>query len=200
MYSISEFVYYCPVLGQQYIDVLYFCPDRAVVHAFASTCVQEPEYSQNSYHYHSSRVSGIDPYAPAAGHLPATNTAPPPSRVPPFGGNNDDDDSNGGVDSGQGSSLDRDYASYNGHHHRYSNGGPPPQANNGRQQAANGGQFYYNLPTTGRGDDGGGISPRRRAPGDTLDLSNREYRGSAFELYKKPGGFQPFPSYGEVQR
>ncbi len=150
--------------------------------------MQEPEYSQNSYHYHSSRVSGIDPYAPAAGHLPATNTAPPPSRVPPFGGNNDDDDSNGGVDSGQGSSLDRDYASYNGHHHRYSNGGPPPQTN-GRQQAANGGQFYYNLPTTGgRGDDGGGISPRRRAPGDTLDLSNREYRGSAFELYKKPGG------------
>jgi len=165
--------------------------------------VQEPDYSPNSYHYHSSRVSGIDPYAPA-GHHPSAATTAPPSRVPPFG---DDDDSNGGVDSGQGSSLDRDYASYNGHH-RYSNGGggPPPPANgrNGvSQQAANGGQFYYNLPssaTTGRGDDGGGISPRRRAPGDTLDLSNREYRGSAFELYKKPGGFQPFPSYGEVQR
>lgn len=42
------------------------------------------------------------------------------------------------------------------------------------------------------------MSPRRRAPTDTLDLSNREYRGSAFELYKKPGGFQPFNNYGEV--
>ncbi len=29
-----------------------------------------------------------------------------------------------------------------------------------------------------------GPSPRRG--GDGLDLSNREYRGSAFELYKKP--------------
>ena len=167
---------------------------------------QEPEYSQNSYHYHSSRVAGIDPYASGSHHPAVAAATSPPSRVPPYGG--DDDDSNG-VDSGQGSSLDRDYASYNGHHRYSANSGPPNgPAANGRnrqqqQQAANNnGQFYYNLPATagGRGDDGGGISPRRRAPGDTLDLSNREYRGSAFELYKKPGGFQPFPSYGEVQR
>ena len=88
----------------------------------------------------------------------------------------------------QGSSLDRDYSSYN----RY-NGPPPPRSQ--------GGQYYYNLPSTREegGGQQGGVSPRRRAPGDTLDLSNREYRGSAFELYKKPG-FQPFQPYGEVQR
>ena len=131
-----------------------------------------------SYHYHSSRV--VDNYPPS------------PPRVPPF----DDADSNGldsnGVDSGQGSSLDRDYSSYN----RYS--GPPPP----RSQGGGGGQYYYNLPTPREeGGQQGGVSPRRRAPGDTLDLSNREYRGSAFELYKKPpGGFQQFQSYGEMQR
>lgn len=62
--------------------------------------ISETEYP-NSYHYHSSRV--VDNYLPSQ------------VRVPPF----DDVDSNG-VDSGQGSSLDRDYSSYN----RYS--GPPP--------------------------------------------------------------------------
>jgi len=122
----------------------------------------------SSYHYSSSRVVGADPYQPP--------------RVPPFP---DEIDSNG-VDSGQGSSLDRDYSSYN----RYA--GPPAP----RGQGGGGGQYYYNLPTPR--EDGGQVSPRRRAPTDTLDLSNREYRGSAFELYKKPGGFQPFNNYGEV--
>jgi len=119
-------------------------------------------------------------------------------------------DSNG-VDSGQGSSLDRDYSGYNGHAQYNGNGGgrdryaaPPssvPSQRNGQQ-----GQYYYNLPNGGRGQEsreaGEGASPRRRAPGDTLDLSNREYRGSAFELYKKPGYSFPsgVPSYTEAPR
>ena len=100
--------------------------------------------------------------------------------------NNDDHDSNG-VDSGQGSSLDRDYSSYNG---QYSRGGVWA---GGQSQTS---QYYYNLPQTGaqardrdqaRDQEANNNSPRRRAPGDTLDIANREYRGSAFELYKKPG-------------
>ena len=43
-------------------------------------------------------------------------------------------------------------------------------------------------------------SPRRRAPGDTLDLTNREYRGSAFELYKKPGYSIPASYQQDVPR
>lgn len=69
-------------------------------------------------------------------------------------------------DSGQGSSLDRDYAIYNNdhhHHHRYAN---PPVSSN-----------YAN-----------GNSPSMvKHPQYGLDLTNnREYRSSAFELYKKP--------------
>merc|ERR1712156_1129170 len=65
------------------------------------------------------------------------------------------------VDSGQGSSLDRDYGLYN---------------NYSKQD-----QYYYNLP---QHQQNNGSPPRRS---DGLDLTNnREYRGSAFELYKKP--------------
>ena len=130
----------------------------------------------------------------------------------------DDHDSNG-IDSGQGSSLDRDYSSYNGHG-QYSSG-----ARDNRYQAPNGqggsgvwqggagaghsSQYYYNLPHrqagAGEGERGGEAgatsgSPRRRAPGDTLDLTNREYRGSAFELYKKPGYSIPSTYTGDVAR
>merc|ERR1740116_808794 len=53
----------------------------------------------------------------------------------------------------------------------------------------------------GRGQEAGAnSSPRRRAPGDTLDLTNREYRGSAFELYKKPGYSIPSTYTGDVSR
>ena len=221
----------------------------------------------HSFHYHSSRVTGIDNgYSTTNGYPPSspngyTSTQPripnghsgpnshpgppnghstPPNghNGPPYGhaGHNggppnghagppnghvngyEERDSNG-VDSGQGSSLDRDYSSYNGQGQPQYNGrdsrygpppngpppsGPPPSGPPRSQQ----GQFYYNLPTPREGqvvpsgqNGGGGSSPRRRAPGDTLDLSNREYRGSAFELYKKPGyqpGYQP--SYQDVQR
>jgi len=160
-----------------------------------SNAAYQSEY--NSYHYHSSKVVDNNQY-----------TQPSPPRVPPYD-NAVEVDSNGGVDSGQGSSLDRDYSSYN----RY-NGPPPPVniANNGvRNPPSN--EYYYNLPNGAPSGQNGtrnntgppavannGGGSRRRAPGDTLDLSNREHRGSAFELYKKPGGFKPYPTYGEVQR
>ena len=70
------------------------------------------------------------------------------------------------VDSGQGSSLDRDYGLYNNNYAK----------NNSKDQ------YYYNLPHNQNG------SPTRRENAPVgLDLTNnREYRGSAFELYKKP--------------
>ena len=212
----------------------------------------------HSFHYHSSRVTGIDnSYSTTNGFSPSSpngykttqprihnghsgpNSYPGPPNGhsgPPNGHNGpvnghagekavlpnghvngyDEGDSNG-VDSGQGSYLDRDYSiynvqsqpKYNGRDSRY---GPPPNGPppnwpppSGPPQSQQG-QFYYNLPTPREGqvvgqNVGGGSYPRRRAPGDTLDLSNCEYRGSAFELYKEPGyqpGYQP--SYQDVQR
>nr|CAD7594071.1 unnamed protein product [Timema genevievae] len=68
------------------------------------------------------------------------------------------EDVNGGFDSGHGSSLDRNYN--------------PSLHRGGRE----GNQYYYNVP-----------APRDyREPSGGLDLTNREQRGSAFELYKKP--------------
>lgn len=143
---------------------------------------------------------------PPNGHPGQANGHPGPTNGhhgPPNGHMNghvngyDDADSNG-VDSGQGSSLDRDYSSYNGHT-QYN--GRDRYSGQGGQQRSSQGQYYYNLPTPRESQNDGGQnnnSPRRRAPGDTLDLSNREYRGSAFELYKKPG--YSFPSYQDVPR
>jgi hypothetical protein len=44
--------------------------------------------------------------------------------------------------------------------------------------------MFYSFTRSGASNGSHGPSPRRG--GDGLDLSNREYRGSAFELYKKP--------------
>ena len=143
----------------------------------------------NSLHYHSSQYNGHqNPYA--RGNQPQQS-------------NNVDDDS------GQGSSLDRDYGHYN-NNNGYAkpplvngsgprvNQAPPPQppvTNHSR------GQYYYNMPPQNQSSVdpsigshhqqqvGNGTSPRRS--GDGLDLSNREYRGSAFELYKKPNHNNP---------
>jgi hypothetical protein len=124
-----------------------------------------------SLHYHSSQMN-YDPPS-SLGHAP--NYGPPPPTTTRY-----DDDS------GQGSSLDRDYHSANGYLDR--NGGygstskQPPPVNHSR------GQYYYNVPPGAAGSNGGtnGAGPLPRRSGDGLDLSNREYRGSAFELYKKP--------------
>ena len=88
-------------------------------------------------------------------------------------------------DSGQGSSLDRDYAIYNNttpDHHRYAN---PPS-------------MYSMDHNVVNGNGSNGVSPgvrrqhhhhphQQQQYSNGLDLTNnREYRGSAFELYKKP--------------
>ena len=116
-------------------------------------------------------------------------------------------------DSGQGSSLDRDYGHYNnnngygkphmvnGSNTMGSNQGAPPPPPGGPPPTNHSrGQYYYNMPpqnqtitdpTTNSQQQpvANGTSPRRG--GDGLDLSNREYRGSAFELYKKPNQNNP---------
>ena len=145
-------------------------------------------------HYHSSRVAGIENgyatttngtngYSPSGGYRHTNGVSNGQHSLPnghPMSNGHvngyDDMDSNG-VDSGQGSSLDRDYSSYNG---QYSRAGVW-----GGGQTSQTSQYYYNLPQAR--DQAQETSPRRRAPGDTLDIANREYRGSAFELYKKPG-------------
>ena len=214
----------------------------------------EQDYSHTN-HYHSSRVAGIENgyastngnnYSPSNGysgtnrvnghagqHNGQSNGTNGQSNghhsMPnghPMSNGYDDMDSNG-VDSGQGSSLDRDYSSYNGHGqysgtntNRY--GQLPPGGHGGgngvwqgvgQQQQQHNSQYYYNLPhrqqqnqvpPPDHGDNGGNVannnSPRRRAPGDTLDLTNREYRGSAFELYKKPGYSIPSTYSQDVPR
>ena len=88
-------------------------------------------------------------------------------------------------DSGQGSSLDRDYAIYNNttpDHHRYAN--PPGSMYSAIDHSVVNGN--------GNNGSGNGVSPAVRRQqqqqySNGLDLTNnREYRGSAFELYKKP--------------
>lgn len=147
---------------------------------------QQQQQSSNggyatSLHYHSSQMN-YDPPS-SLGHAP--NYGPPP----PGGSNRYNDD-----DSGQGSSLDRDYHS-NGNGYLDRNGGygstggakqpPPPMGNNHSR-----GQYYYNVPpgagAAAASSSSNGTGPVQRRSGDGLDLSNREYRGSAFELYKKP--------------
>lgn len=109
-------------------------------------------YGSSSVHYHSSNVNKST-----------------------FRYSNADD-----IDSGQGSSLDRDYGLYNNY--------PKTSTANVKDQ------YYYNLPQ----QQNGGTPPRRADVG--LDLTNnREYRGSAFELYKKPlseAPRQPMPPTG----
>lgn len=120
-------------------------------------------------------------------------------RIPPQTNGYDDHDSNG-FDSGQGSSLDRDFNNGVGHYDRYAKTPKQQQPSHQHQQQQqqqqhmvnhSRGQYYYNLPHGGEGQQqqqhGGAAGPApRKNVGDGLDLSNREYRGSAFELYKKP--------------
>ena len=90
-----------------------------------------------------------------------------PYAPPVYHNSREETDSNG-FDSGQGSSLDREFNGQQQQQRCYAN---PTDAN----------QYYYNLPPS---------SPPRKS-GEGLDLTgNREYRGSAFELYRKPARLQ----------
>ncbi len=94
----------------------------------------------------------------------------------------------GDDDSGQGSSLDRDYGLYNNtagvtSEPRYANP-PEPQYYSYQQNGTINGNYGH-----AGGDSSSSASPPRRLSADqkSLDLTNnREYRGSAFEVYKKP--------------
>ena len=147
----------------------------------------------NNLHYHSSQYNGHqNPYSRGNQQHQQTN--------------------NFDEDSGQGSSLDRDYAQYNNNNGysktRLVNGSsamgtnqgpppPPPPTNHSR------GQYYYNMPPQNQPPVDPSVGPHHqqqqqvvngtspRRGGDGLDLSNREYRGSAFELYKKPNQSNP---------
>merc|ERR550525_826657 len=158
----------------------------AGTNGYASTNGSSPNGNVSNGYAGTNRAQNGHANVGQNGHPPPSQGAPNngPRQVNGHGNGYDEMDSNG-VDSGQGSSLDRDYSGYNGHAQYNGNGGgrdryaaPPtsvPSQRNGQQ-----GQYYYNLPNgAGRGQEsregGEGASPRRRAPGDTLDLSNREY-------------------------
>ena len=81
-----------------------------------------------------------------------------------FAGHTNGEDA-GGFDSGHGSSLDRNYESAGRTYMNMKPGG-------------GGGGYYLNVP-----------APARDPPHTAgLDLCNRDQRGSAFELYRKPDG------------
>ena len=100
-------------------------------------------------------------------------------------------------DSGQGSSLDRDYGIYN-NEPRYANPPapvPPPtyysMDHNGHAGQLNGHAGQHNghagQHNGHAGQHNGSAAAAAAASNEQLDLTNnREYRGSAFELYKKP--------------
>eukprot|EP00096_Caligus_rogercresseyi_P000024 TRINITY_DN1008_c0_g1_i3.p1 TRINITY_DN1008_c0_g1~~TRINITY_DN1008_c0_g1_i3.p1 ORF type:complete len:450 (+),score=156.29 TRINITY_DN1008_c0_g1_i3:116-1465(+) len=109
---------------------------------------------------------------------------------------NNNNNNSGGFDSGHGSSLDRGGGGDSYYNNNVNNNintnlalmsGLNRQGGNPQQQ-----QYYYppNIPNGGgsnsSGSSGNNNSSPKRNGGDGLDLSNREYRGSAFELYKKP--------------
>lgn len=126
----------------------------------------------NGRHYHHLMSSSqrIQPHHPVISHSNNSQKVFGYQSMP--GGNVDDHDSNNGFDSGQGSSLDREYNNPSYNHHRQSIGNLGHVSNISSSQ--NSEQYYCNLP------------PPKKDLVDGLDLSNREYRGSAFELYKKP--------------
>ena len=117
-------------------------------------------YASSGLHYHSSNIKNGKPT-----FMNGNNRY----------GNQDD------VDSGQGSSLDRDYGLYNNYPKQSNGGSNGAQPNSSSKQD----QYYYNLPQNQQNGGAAQPPPARRSEG--LDLTNnREYRGSAFELYKKP--------------
>lgn len=135
-----------------------------------------PPPKPKSYPYHH-RSNGTQQHLASTSFVEGTymNSLPPNGTYSNTRQINDDD-------SGQGSSLDRDYAIYNNdqqHHHQHR---------------------YANTPMTS--NYANGASPSMMKHGHHhqygLDLTNnREYRSSAFELYKKPanGHHSPHENY-----
>ncbi|XP_067132749.1 tight junction protein ZO-1-like [Centruroides vittatus] len=105
------------------------------------------------------------------------------------------DNDSAGFDSGRGSSLDRNY-DFRAYSKSVGNGtgmSPPRSTTH-----LNGGGPYHNIPYPPRREppnpppyDHHPSPPPPPPPSGLLDLSNRENRGSAFELYKKPDSRSP---------
>ncbi|XP_023220297.1 tight junction protein ZO-1-like [Centruroides sculpturatus] len=105
------------------------------------------------------------------------------------------DNDSAGFDSGRGSSLDRNY-DFRAYSKSVGNGtgmSPPRPTTH-----LNGGGPYHNIPYPPRREppnpppyDHHPSPPPPPPPSGLLDLSNRENRGSAFELYKKPDSRSP---------
>lgn len=186
----------------------------ATTNGYAPTNGNSPNGNTNGSNGYAGTSNRVQNGHAQNGHGPQNGQVNGQANVQANGHGNGVDEMDTNGDSGQGSSLDRDYSSYNGNGHTQYNGSggaagrdryaAPPTSTSGQRGGQGGqGQYYYNLPRGQEGREAGeGASPRRRAPGDTLDLSNREYRGSAFELYKKPGYSFPsgVPAYGDVPR
>lgn len=166
-----------------------------------------PPYTPNQRSRDSLDFMGSPPYYTARNFSSGELLPPPPpkhSPPPPVPDENRDnyrnqplnspsrrqykvENDSSGFDSGRGSSLDRNYDVRS-----YPKPGNPPSWPNVH---VNGGGPYHNVPFRG-----GGASRREPIypppydhhssppppPTSLLDLSNRENRGSAFELYKKP--------------
>lgn len=104
------------------------------------------------------------------------------------------DNDSGGFDSGRGSSLDRnyDFRAYTKSINNNTGMSPPRSTTH-----MNGGGPYHNVPYPPRREPPNPPpydhhpSPPPPPPSSLLDLSNRENRGSAFELYKKPDSRSP---------
>ncbi|XP_065338981.1 tight junction protein ZO-1-like isoform X6 [Cloeon dipterum] len=112
----------------------------------------------------------------------------------------------GDEDSGHGSSLDRNYNHPPQQYPQYVVNPPRSHHNSpsslcrcGRKNKSRGGggsQYYYNVPAVSNGSrltNG----HHRGDPSSGLDLANREQRGSAFELYRKPTDPRTPPAYIE---
>ena len=150
-----------PANGYRYPDYKPVPPPKSA--AYKPVPPPKPK-SSNGHVNEGNYMNNNGGYAPASSlHYHSSNI----NNKPVFMNGNTHRYGSEDVDSGQGSSLDRDYGLYNNY----------PKA---AAAAAKADQYYYNLPS----HQHNGNSPPRR---DGLDLTNnREYRGSAFELYKKP--------------
>ncbi|XP_059472548.1 tight junction protein ZO-1 isoform X4 [Neocloeon triangulifer] len=105
----------------------------------------------------------------------------------------------GDEDSGHGSSLDRNYNHQQQQYQQY-HATPPHSHHNSPSKSRGGGggsQYYYNVPAAVSNGSRLTNGHHRSDPSSGLDLANREQRGSAFELYRKPADPRTPPAYIE---
>ncbi|KAF4524505.1 hypothetical protein B566_EDAN011516, partial [Ephemera danica] len=146
---------------------------------------QQQQQQQSGYYHARSYSVGESMAVQQAGGQVQQN-----GGVPQMNGGRGD-----GEDSGHGSSLDRNYSTSSYQYHHAS----PSAAHHGHHaspskssRGGNASQYYYNVPGGQRLTNG-----HHREASSGLDLANREQRGSAFELYRKPADPRSPPAYIE---